>query len=67
MPPIHTQGSQNSVEQEGRILLANQDIEKQEITSIRETTRSLMYRFYPYGTALLASQIAVNLAPITIK
>ena len=39
MPPIRTQSSQNRTEQEGRILLAIQAIQKQEITSIREAAR----------------------------
>jgi hypothetical protein len=39
MPPIRSQSSQNRIEQEGRILLAIQAIQKQEIISIRETAR----------------------------
>jgi hypothetical protein len=39
MPPIRTQSSRNSIEQEGRILLAIQAINKQEILSIREAAR----------------------------
>ena len=39
MPPIRTQSSRNSIEQEGRLLLATQAIKKQEITSIREAAR----------------------------
>jgi hypothetical protein len=34
MPPIRTQSSQNSIEQEGRILLAIQAIKNQEISNI---------------------------------
>ena len=51
MPPIRTEKSRKSTEQEGRILLAIQAIEKQEIPSIREAARrfnvpytSLRYR-----------------------
>ena len=36
MPPIRSQSSRNSIEQEGRILLAIQAINKQEITSVQE-------------------------------
>lgn len=36
MPPIRSQSSRNSTEQEGRILLAIQAIKNQEISSIRE-------------------------------
>ena len=36
MPPIRSRSSRNSIEQEGRILLAIQAIKKQEITSIQE-------------------------------
>ena len=36
MPPIRSQSSQNSIEQEGRILLAIQAFKNQEISSIRE-------------------------------
>lgn len=39
MPPDRAQLGRNSIEQEGRILLAIQAIQKKEITSIRETTR----------------------------
>lgn len=39
MPPIRTQNRQNLIEQEGRILLAIQVIEKQEKLSIREAAR----------------------------
>lgn len=39
MPPIRARSSGNSVEQEGRILLAIKAIEKQEISSIREAAR----------------------------
>jgi hypothetical protein len=39
MSPIRSQSSRNSVEQEGRILLAIQAIKNQEISSIRETAR----------------------------
>ena len=34
MPPIRTQSSQNSIEQEGRILLAIQAIKNQEISTV---------------------------------
>jgi hypothetical protein len=34
MPPIRTRSSQNSIEQEGRILLAIQAIKNQEISNI---------------------------------
>ena len=36
MPPIRSRSSRNSIEQEGRILLAIQAINKQEITSVQE-------------------------------
>jgi len=39
MPPIRTQNTQKSIEQEGRILLAIKAIKNQEITSIREAAR----------------------------
>ena len=39
MPPIRSQRSKNSTEQEGRILLAIQAIRNQEINSIREASR----------------------------
>ena len=39
MPPIRTKNSRNSIEQEGRLLLAIQAIKKQEIHSIREAVR----------------------------
>ncbi|KAJ5169708.1 uncharacterized protein N7500_002491 [Penicillium coprophilum] len=39
MPPIRSQSSRNSIEQEGRILLATQAIQKQEISSVREAAR----------------------------
>jgi AraC-like DNA-binding protein len=39
MPPIRSRSSQNSIEQEGRILLAIQAIRKKEISSIREVAR----------------------------
>ncbi|OQE11327.1 hypothetical protein PENFLA_c072G04132 [Penicillium flavigenum] len=39
MPPIRSRSSQNSIEQEGRILLAIQAIQKKEISSIREVAR----------------------------
>jgi hypothetical protein len=39
MPPIRTQSSRNSIEQEGRVLLAIQAIKNQEITSVREAAR----------------------------
>ena len=39
MPPIRSRSSQNSIEQEGRILLAIQAIKIQEISSIREAAR----------------------------
>jgi DDE superfamily endonuclease/Tc5 transposase DNA-binding domain/helix-turn-helix, Psq domain len=39
MPPKHSQKSQNSSEQEGRILLALNAIKKQEISSIRQAAR----------------------------
>ena len=39
MPPIRSQRSQKSIEQEGRILLAIQAIKKQEIRAIREAAR----------------------------
>jgi hypothetical protein len=39
MPPKARQNSRNSVEQEGRILLAISALEKQEIRSIREAAR----------------------------
>jgi predicted RNA polymerase sigma factor len=39
MPLIRTQSSRNSIEQEGRILLAIQAIQNHEISSIREVAR----------------------------
>ncbi|KAJ5267711.1 hypothetical protein N7478_010519 [Penicillium angulare] len=39
MPPIRSQSSRNSIEQEGRIALAIQAIKNQEITTIREAAR----------------------------
>ena len=39
MPPIRSQKSRNSIEQEGRILLAIQAIKNQEINVIREAAR----------------------------
>ena len=39
MPPIRSQSSQNSIEQEGRILLAIQAFKNQEISLIREVVR----------------------------
>jgi hypothetical protein len=47
MPPIRTQSSQKRTEQEGRILLAIQAIQKQEIASIREAARQFNV---PYST-----------------
>jgi hypothetical protein len=47
MPPNHTQKSRKSIEREGRILLAIEAIQKQEIRSLREAAR----RFnVPYAT-----------------
>jgi DNA invertase Pin-like site-specific DNA recombinase len=39
MPPIRSRSSQNSIEQEGRILLAIQAIQNKEISSVREVAR----------------------------
>jgi hypothetical protein len=39
MPPIRPQSSRNSIEREGRILLAIQVIKNQEISAIREAAR----------------------------
>ena len=39
MPPIRPRSSKNSIEQEGRILLAIQAFKNQEISSIREVAR----------------------------
>jgi hypothetical protein len=39
MPPIRTQSSRNLVEQEGRILLAIQAIQNQEIGAVRAAAR----------------------------
>jgi hypothetical protein len=39
MPPKHSQNPRNSIEQEGRVLLAIQAIKNQEISSIREAAR----------------------------
>ena len=39
MPPIRSRSSQNSIEQEGRILLAIQAFKNQEISSVREVAR----------------------------
>lgn len=47
MPPIRTQASRNSIEQEGRVLLAISAIQKQEITSIHEAARPFNV---PYST-----------------
>jgi predicted HTH domain antitoxin len=47
MLPIRTQSSKKRTEQEGRILLAIQAIQKQEIASIREAARQFNV---PYST-----------------
>jgi DNA-binding IclR family transcriptional regulator len=39
MPPIRSQSSKNSIEREGRILLAIQAFKNKEISSIREVAR----------------------------
>jgi hypothetical protein len=39
MPPIRSQSSRNSIEREGRILLAIQAFKNQEISAIREAAR----------------------------
>ena len=39
MPPIRSQSSQNSIEQEGRILLAIQAFKNGDISSVREVSR----------------------------
>jgi DNA invertase Pin-like site-specific DNA recombinase len=39
MPPIRTKSSQNSTEQEGRVLLAIEAYKNKEITSLHEVTR----------------------------
>ena len=39
MPPIRTRTSRNSIEQEGRLLLAISAIQKKEIAAIREAAR----------------------------
>jgi hypothetical protein len=39
MPPIRSRSSQNSIEQEGRILLAIQAFNNKEITLVREAAR----------------------------
>jgi AraC-like DNA-binding protein len=39
MPPVRSRSSQNSIEQEGRILLAIQAIQNKEISSVREVAR----------------------------
>jgi hypothetical protein len=39
MPPIRSRSSRNSIEQEGRILLAIQAFKNQEISSVREAAR----------------------------
>ncbi|RJE16844.1 Pogo transposable element, partial [Aspergillus sclerotialis] len=39
MPPIRSRTSRNSVEQEGRLLLAISAIQKKEIAAIREAAR----------------------------
>lgn len=65
MPLIRSQSSRNSIEQEGRILLAIQAIKNQEIFLICKALRILTSCLLLYGTALPASQIAPKLAPIT--
>ena len=47
MTPIRSQRSRKSVEQEGRILLAVEAIQKQEIRSLREAARRYIV---PYAT-----------------
>jgi hypothetical protein len=39
MPPIRTQSSRNSIQQEGRILLAIEAYKNKEITSLHEVIR----------------------------
>jgi predicted HTH domain antitoxin len=39
MPPIRTQSSRNLIEQEGRVLLAIQAIQKKEISTVQEAAR----------------------------
>jgi DNA invertase Pin-like site-specific DNA recombinase len=39
MPLVRSRSSQNSIEQEGRILLAIQAIQNKEISSVREVAR----------------------------
>ena len=39
MPPIRTKSSQNSIEQEGRVLLAIEAYKNKEITSLYEVAR----------------------------
>jgi predicted HTH domain antitoxin len=48
MPPIRTQLSQKRTEQEGRILLAIQAIQNQEIISIHEVARYSIYPNRPF-------------------
>ncbi|KAJ5327630.1 uncharacterized protein N7506_010732 [Penicillium brevicompactum] len=53
MPPIRSQTSKNSAEQEGRILLAIQAIKKQEIATIALAARTFnILLFDDHGVAL---------------
>lgn len=59
MPPIRSQNPRKSIEQEGKLLLAIQAIQKQEIPSIREAAR----RFnMPYTTLLTRLRGVTNRA-----
>lgn len=59
MPPIRSQNPRKSIEQEGKLLLAIQAIQKQEIPSIREAAR----RFnVPYTTLLTRLRGVTNRA-----
>ena len=61
MPPIRSQRSRKSIEQEGRILLAIEAIKKQEIRSLREVAR----RFnVPYATLRTRRDGTINRARI---
>ena len=60
MPPIQPQSSRNSIEQEGRILLAVQAIKKQEISTICEAARRFSVPKSTLSTRLQGRQNCVN-------
>jgi hypothetical protein len=64
MPPIHSQKSRKSIEQEGRILLAIQALQKHEIPSLCEVAR----RFnVPYATLRTRRDGATNRAETRVN